>query len=90
MELKPYLLSMPMPERTAFSARCGTTWNHLRNIAYGQKPCADELAVSIEKESGGSVTVSEINPEFAELLAATGYVKVGAGETPCAIQQEAV
>lgn len=75
MKLRPYLLSLQMDERIRFALRCGTTYNHLRNVAYGQKPCAEELAVAVEKESGGIVSVAELHAEFADLLRAAGYVR---------------
>ena len=51
--MKTYLLSMAMNERVDFAKRCGTTYGHLRNVAYGQKSCSESLAISIERESGG-------------------------------------
>ena len=77
MKLKPYLLSMPIQQREIFAARCGTSYGHLRNVAYG-KTCAEELAVVVERESGGVVTVAELHAEFAHLLKAAGYVRVNA------------
>ncbi len=74
MKLKPYLLSMPINQRQIFAARCGTSYGHLRNVAYG-KSCAQELAIAIERESGGVVTVAELHAEFANLLKAAGYVR---------------
>lgn len=60
MSLKPYLLSMSMPEREDFARRCGTSYGHLRNVAYGHKPCSAELAINIDRESGGRVTCEEL------------------------------
>jgi len=75
MELKPYLLQMPMLERVAFAKRCGTTYGHLRNIAYTEKTCAETLALNIERESGGAVPLSALRPDLDATLAASGYVK---------------
>jgi hypothetical protein len=63
MDLKTYLLSMPMAERITFSVRCRTTYGHLRNISYGQKPCSAELAMEVERESSGAVRCEELCPE---------------------------
>lgn len=76
MELKPYLLSLPVKERETFARRCGTSYAHLRNVAYRQKPCAQELAIAVEKESGGSVSVAEMHSEFADLLKSAGYIRI--------------
>ena len=62
MQFKPYFLSIPVPVREAFAARCGTSHAHLRNIAYG-KTCGEALAIAIDRESGGRVTVEELRPD---------------------------
>ena len=61
--LKPYWLSLPVPERAAFAKRCGTSFAHLRNIAYGQKPCGEKLAIAIERESKRKVLVESLRPD---------------------------
>lgn len=63
MMLKPYLFGMPMDHRIAFARRCGTSYGHLRNVAYGQKPCAAELAIRVELESGGAVCCEALRPD---------------------------
>lgn len=62
MDFKPYFLSIPTAARVAFAARCGTSPAHLRNIAYG-KTCGEALAIAIDRESGGQVTVEELRPD---------------------------
>ena len=62
MDLKAYLLSMPVQARESFAARCGTTYGHLRNVAYG-KTCAERLAINIDRESGGVVTCESLCPD---------------------------
>ncbi len=62
MKLLPYLLSKTKPDRDAFAVLCGTTLGHITNIAYGMKSCGPELAVNIERESGGAVTRRELRP----------------------------
>lgn len=63
MKLKQHLFSMPMAERVEFSRRCGTTYPHLRNIAYGQKTCGESLAINVERESKGRVRCEELRPD---------------------------
>lgn len=63
MKLIDYLHQFERPERVAFAARCNTSLGHIQNIAYGYKPCAPELAVSIELESGRLVTRPELRPD---------------------------
>lgn len=63
MELKTFLFSRVMPERIAFAERCDTSYAHLRNVAYGQKPCGESLAINIERESGGTVRCEDLRPD---------------------------
>lgn len=53
--LKEYLSSLSVAERGAFAVRCETTYGHLRNVAYGQKPAGEKLCILVERESGGVV-----------------------------------
>lgn len=73
MDLKTYLMAMAMPERERFAARCGTTYGHLRNVAYG-KSCAESLAINIDRESGGVVRCEALRPDvdFAYLRTTRG------------------
>lgn len=50
-------------DRENFAKRCGTTANHLRNIAYGLKPCGEALCINIERESGGKVRCETLRPD---------------------------
>lgn len=63
MTLKDFLQSMSLRHRDRFAERCGTTGGHLRNISYGYKQAAAELAICIERESHGAVTVEELRPD---------------------------
>jgi len=66
MDLKTYLKSLPADaDREAFALRCGTTLGHMRNVMYGYKPCATDLAVSIERESARAVTRQELRDDWA-------------------------
>lgn len=62
--LKTYLRGLPDDEaREAFAGRCGTSLGHLRNCSNGYRPCAPELAVSIERESARAVRRWDVRPE---------------------------
>lgn len=63
MQLKDYLLSMPVAERIEFASRCGTSYQQLKNIAWSGRVCSAELAVSIMRESGGAVLCDPLHPE---------------------------
>lgn len=63
MDLKAYLSTMTLKQRSAFAERCGTTGGHLRNVSYGYRPAAEALAIAIERESLGSVLVEELRPD---------------------------
>lgn len=60
---KTYFMRLAVPQRDAFAARCGTSRGHLTNCAYNLKPCSPELAIQIERESGGRVRVESIRPD---------------------------
>ncbi len=46
----------------AFAARVGSSIGHLRNVAYGYKPCATDLAVAIEADTKGAVQRRTLRP----------------------------
>jgi len=62
VKLIDYLKELTVDERSAFALRCDTTVGHLRNIAYECKTCAESLAISIERESGGKVRCETLCP----------------------------
>lgn len=64
MDLRTYLRTMTPDEARAFAARCGTTRGSLRNVEYGFRPCATDLAVRIERESGRLVTRQELRDDW--------------------------
>jgi DNA-binding transcriptional regulator YdaS (Cro superfamily) len=63
MKFKAHWLGLPVADREAFAKRCKTSIGHLRNIAYGDKPCGESLAIAIERESQRSVTCEELRPD---------------------------
>lgn len=54
---------MTVEQRSEFAIRVNSTTGHLANVAYGVKPCAASLAVSIDRESKGSVRCETLCPE---------------------------
>lgn len=66
MDLKTYLSPKSVAERDEFAAACQTTPGHLRNVMYGYKPCATDLAVRIWEQSGGAVTRQELRDDWAD------------------------
>jgi DNA-binding transcriptional regulator YdaS (Cro superfamily) len=79
MDIKTYLKSLPSEDdRADFASRCATTLGHLKNVMYGFRPCATDLAVLIERESAGQVTRRELRPDWAahwpELIGDRGLV----------------
>lgn len=65
MELKTFIRAVPRGARDDFAIRCGTTLKYLRQVAYKAKPCSAELAIAIERESRGAVTVEEMRPDLS-------------------------
>ena len=63
MGLKKFWDELTTDERTAFAERCGTTFGHLRNVAYGYKHCAESLAIAIERESNRTVRCEQLRPD---------------------------
>ena len=61
---RTYLNSLPVVEQQLFAERCGTSIGYLRKaISAGQKLGAD-LAVNIERESGGAVRVESVRADI--------------------------
>lgn len=63
MDLKTFIKSIPVADREGFANRCGTTANHLRNVAYGLKPCGEALCINIERETAGAVRCETLRPD---------------------------
>lgn len=77
MDLKSFLAPMDAEQREQFASRCSTSKGHLQNVMYGVRPCATDLAVSIERESGHAVRRWELRPEdwyrhWPELIGTNG------------------
>lgn len=58
-----YWRTLDRTGREQLAKQCGTSANHLRNIAYGQKTCGEGLAVALERETGGRVRCEDLRPD---------------------------
>jgi DNA-binding transcriptional regulator YdaS (Cro superfamily) len=58
-----YLNELSAADRAAFAGRCGTSFDYLRQIGYGNRLCREALAINIERESGRAVTCEELRPD---------------------------
>lgn len=63
MDLKSYLKSLKPADRQDFAERCDTTVEYLEQITYGNRSPKIELAVNIERESGGVVSCESLLPK---------------------------
>jgi DNA-binding transcriptional regulator YdaS (Cro superfamily) len=75
MDLRTFYQQQSAEEREAFAAAIGTSPLYYRNVAYEFRNANDTLALAIERETRGKVTVAELRPKLAEALAANGYHK---------------
>jgi DNA-binding transcriptional regulator YdaS (Cro superfamily) len=62
MKLLDYLYAIPLEARGAFATRCGTSFDYLRQVGYGNRPCTERLAINLERESGRMLTCEELCP----------------------------
>jgi DNA-binding transcriptional regulator YdaS (Cro superfamily) len=63
MKLIDYLNAIPVEARDSFAARCGTSFNYLRQVGYGNRPCPEKLAINLERESNRILLCEELCPE---------------------------
>lgn len=81
MDLKTFLSDMTVVDRESFAKRCDSTRGVLQNIMYGVRPCSAELAVAVERESGGVVRRWDLRPDdwwriWPELIGVEGAPQV--------------
>lgn len=76
MRLKDYTKAHGLKQ---LADRIGTSAAYLSQIAHGHRACSEPVALAIERETGGAVTVADLRPQFAALLDECGYRK---GSTP--------
>lgn len=91
MKLTDYLKPLDRAARDAFAASCETSPGHLRNVAYGYRRCAPELAALVELHSRGQVTRRELCPDnwqivWPELACASPVAPAQAGSPISTVQ----
>lgn len=62
--LKQKLNEMPVSDRKSFADKCGTSFDNLRQIAYGWGGCSISLAQSIVTACDGEVELEDLIPEL--------------------------
>jgi len=85
MSLAEFMRPLDLQARTALAAQARTTWLHLRNVAFSGKVCGIQLAVDIERATGGAVRRWQLRPEdwhriWPELVGAEGAPPVPADQ----------
>lgn len=63
MKLIDYLNAIPVEARDPFAKRCGTSFNYLRQVAYGNRPCPEKLAVNLERETNRLFLCEQLCPD---------------------------
>jgi hypothetical protein len=64
-ELKVFIKALPDDEaREAFAVRCKSTLGHIKNVMYGTRFAAPELAAALERETGGAVRCERLRPDL--------------------------
>lgn len=62
MKLIDYLNAIPVEARESFAARCGTSFDYLRQVGYGNRVCTEKLAINLERESNRILVCEELCP----------------------------
>jgi DNA-binding transcriptional regulator YdaS (Cro superfamily) len=63
MKLIDYLNALPVQARENFAARCGTSFDYLRQVGYGNRPCSETLAINLERESDRALICETLCPK---------------------------
>lgn len=58
-----YLNAFSVEDQEQFARRCGTTIGYMRLVAYGNRTCREKLAINIDRESGGIVSLQTLRPD---------------------------
>ena len=73
--LRTYLNTLTTEQQAAFAERCRTSIGYLRKaISTGQR-LGEQLALDIERESGGAVPLRSLRADLKETLDASGYTR---------------
>lgn len=63
ISLIEYLNAIPLTERDGFAARCGTSFDYLRQVGYGNRACTETLAINLERESDRALLCEQLCPK---------------------------
>jgi len=63
MDFKTYFFDLSVAERIALAKECGTSSGHLRNVAYGFRKPAPELALALERATKRKVVRQKLLPD---------------------------
>lgn len=64
MTLLNYLKTLSKTDLAAMADRCSTSPGQLKQIAYGNRRASVSLAVSLDRETSGSVSCAELRPDI--------------------------
>lgn len=62
MKLIDYLNNLPVEQRADFAAACGTSFDYLRQIGYGNRPCREALAIKLERATNRALRCEDLCP----------------------------
>jgi DNA-binding transcriptional regulator YdaS (Cro superfamily) len=63
MRLLDYLNKLPIEQREELATRCGTSFDYLRQIAYGNRACKEALAIKLEKFTNRELMCEDLCPD---------------------------
>jgi hypothetical protein len=77
VKIADYLRPMPEDQRRALALAAGTSFLHLRNVAFSGKSCGAHLAVALDRATDGAVRRWDCRPHdwhliWPELIGADG------------------
>lgn len=75
MKFLTYWKLLNPEQKTQLALSVNTSVPFLSQIAYRHRSCSETLALAIERETAGQVTVAELRPQFAADLERSGYLR---------------
>jgi DNA-binding transcriptional regulator YdaS (Cro superfamily) len=67
LKLKTWFRGIPVTDRPAVALKLGTSVGRINNLIYGQRRVPPDLAVAIERESGGAVKRQDLREDWASI-----------------------
>lgn len=68
MKLSEYLRPLPEADRLLLASKSGTSFLHLRNVAFSGKSCGVHLAVALDLATDGQVRRWDTRPDDWHLI----------------------